>query len=65
MIGEHFGNSQEQDSATGCTQLTGKTHMGQTLPPQKRAEGCIGLKYIESIFIDTEIPMWTLLQKGI
>ena len=47
----------------GCTQLTGKTHMGQTLPPQKRAEGCIGLKYIESIFIDIEVPMWSLLQK--
>ena len=59
MIGEHFGNSQEQDSATGCTQLTGKTHMGQTLPPQKGLGlYCrIGLKYIESIFIDTEVPM--------
>ena len=61
MIGEHFGNSQEQDSATGCTQLTGKTHMGQALTPQKRAEGCIGLEYIESIFIDTEVPLWTPL----
>ena len=30
---------------------------------KKRGEGCIGLKYIESIFIDTEVPMWFLLQK--